>query len=99
MIKKVSKRDSDRVKVTFVLPEDHPYGDTLSVVGDFNDWTPGEHTFVRRSNQTFSTNVMLEEGDRYAFRYYSDEHGWVNEEEADAVEPNEYGSTNCVVET
>ena len=99
MIKKVNKRDSDRVKVTFVLPEDHPYGDTLSVVGDFNDWTPGKHTFVRRSNQTFSTNVMLEEGDRYAFRYYSEEHGWANEEEADAFEPSEYGSTNCVVET
>jgi 1,4-alpha-glucan branching enzyme len=99
MIKKVNKRDSDRVKVTFVLPEDHPYGDALSVVGDFNDWTPGEHSFVRRSNKTFSTNVVLEEGDRYAFRYYSEEHGWVNEEEADAFEPSEFGSTNCVVET
>jgi len=99
MIKKVNKRDSDRVKVTFVLPEDHPFGDDISVVGDFNDWTDGEHTFVRRSNQTYSTNVTLEEGGRYAFRYYSDEAGWINEEEADDVEPNEYGSTNCVIYT
>lgn len=99
MIKKVNKQDSDRVKVTFVLPEDHPFGEEVSVVGDFNDWTPGEHRFVRRSNQTYSTNVMLEEGDRYAFRYYSEERGWVNEEEADDVEPNEFGATNCVVET
>ena len=99
MIKKVNKRDSDRVKVTFVLPEDHDCGETVSVVGDFNDWTPGEHTFVRRSNQTYSTNVMLEEGERYAFRYYSEEEGWANEAEADDFEPNEYGSTNCVVLT
>jgi len=99
MIKKVNKRDSDQVKVTFVLPEDHPHGDDMSVVGDFNDWTPGEHTFVRRSNQTYSTNVMLKEGDRYAFRYYSEESGWVNDEDADDFEPNEYGATNCVVET
>jgi len=99
MIKKVNKRDSDRVKVTFVLPGDHPFGDDVSVVGDFNDWTPGEHTFVRRSNQTYSTNVMLEEGGRYAFRYHSEEAGWINEEEADDYESNEYGATNCVVET
>lgn len=99
MIKKVDKQSSDQVKVTFVLPEDHPYGDDLSVVGDFNDWTAGEHRFVRRSNQTYSTNVMLTEGDQYAFRYYSEEEGWINEEEADDYESNEFGSTNCVVTT
>jgi 1,4-alpha-glucan branching enzyme len=99
MIKKVNKRDSDRVKVTFVLPEDHPYGENVSVVGDFNDWTQGEHTFVRRSNQTYSTNVMLQEDRRYAFRYYSEEKGWVNEQDADDYETNDFGETNCIVET
>lgn len=99
MIKKVNKRNDDRVKVTFVLPEDHPYGNEVFVVGDFNDWTHGEHRFVRRSNQTFSTNVTVEEGNRYAFRYYSDEHGWINEDEADDYEWNDFGSTNSVVET
>lgn len=99
MIKKVNKRNSDRVKVTFVLPDDHPYGENVSVVGDFNDWTPGEHRFVRRSNQTYSTNVTLSENDRYDFRYYSEEAGWVNDDEADDYVPNEFGATNCVVET
>ncbi len=99
MIKKVNKQSSDRVKVTFVLPEDHPHGGDVSVVGDFNDWTPGAHRFVRRSNQTYSTNVLLPEDARYAFRYYSEEDGWINEEEADGFEPNGYGTTNCVVTT
>lgn len=99
MIKKVNKRKNNRVNVTFVLPDDHPYGDGLSVVGDFNDWTPGTHRFVRRSNQTYSTNVTLPANGRYAFRYYSEEDGWVNEDEADDFEPNEFGTTNCVVET
>ncbi len=99
MIKKVNKRSSDRVKVTFVLPEDHPYGDDISVVGDFNDWTTGEHRLVRRSNQTYSTNVLLPEEERFAFRYYSEEDGWINEEEADDFEPNAFGTTNCVVAT
>ncbi len=99
MIKKVNKRDSDQVKVTFVLPEDHPYGDEVYVVGDFNDWTKDEDKFVRRSNQTYSTNVMLQEDGRYAFRYYSDEAGWINEEGADDFETNDFGETNCIVET
>ena len=99
MIKKVNKRSDDTVKVTFVLPDDHPYGEEVSVVGDFNDWTPGEHRFVRRSNQTYSTNVTLPENGRYAFRYYSEEEGWINEDEADDFVPNDFGETNCVVAT
>lgn len=99
MIKKVNKRNSDRVKVTFVLPDDHPYGNEVSVVGDFNDWTPGEHRFVRRSNQTYSTNVMLPEDERFSFRYFSEETGWINEEDADDYEHNEFGATNCIVQT
>jgi len=82
-----------------VLPDDHEYGDGVSVVEDFNDWTPGAHTFVRRSNQTSSTSVMLEENGRYAFRYDSDEAGWANGDAADDCEPNAFGTTNCVVRT
>ena len=99
MIKKVNKRGSDDVKVTFVLPEDHPHAEDMCVVGDFNDWTEGENRFIRRSNHTYSTNVMLKEGGRYAFRYYSRTHGWENEADADAYERNEHGSDNCILET
>lgn len=100
MIKKVSKRSSDKVKVTFVLPDDHPHGDDVYVVGDFNDWSADENRFVRRSNKTYSTNVMLDEGERYAFRYFSEENDqWVNEEDADDYVTNEYGESNCIVAT
>ena len=99
MIKKVNKRNSDAVEVTFVLPDDHDLGEDVSVVGDFNDWTPGEHMFVRRSNHTYSTKVRLPEDCQYAFRYYSKSTGWANEPEADATEPSGFGSTNCVVVT
>lgn len=98
MIKKVNKRKSDNVKVTFVLPDDHPYGDVY-VVGDFNDWSQDEDKFIRRSNHTYSVSMMLKEDSRYAFRYYSEEQGWVNEENADDFESNEFGETNCIVET
>lgn len=98
MIKKVSKRGSDKVKVTFVLPEDHDYGENVHVVGDFNDWTPGENKFIRRSNKTYSTNAKLDEGDSYEFRYYSEDKGYFNEPEADEYVANEHGEDNCVVE-
>jgi 1,4-alpha-glucan branching enzyme len=98
MIKKVNKRNSDTVKVTFVLPDDHGQGENVSVVGDFNDWTPGEHKLIRRSNHTYSTNVSLEEGRTYEFRYFSEENGYFNEEEADAQVANEHGSHNSVLE-
>ena len=99
MLKKVDNCSDSTVKVTFVLSDNHPYGDEVSVVGDFNDWTPGEHMFVRRSNQTYSINVTLPEDDRFAFRYYSEEDGWINEDEADDFVPNDFGDTNCVVAT
>lgn len=98
MIKKVNKRGSENVKVTFVLPDNHGKGEDVYVVGDFNNWTPGEDKLVRRSNKTYSTNVMLTEGNRYAFRYYSEEAGHFNEEEADDYVYNEYGEENCIVE-
>lgn len=99
MIKKVDHQDEGRVKVTFVLPENHPFGEEVSVVGDFNDWQPGENRFVRRSNQTYSTNVELPKNARFSFRYYSEEEGWIDEDDADDFEPNEFGSRNCVIET
>lgn len=98
MIKRVNKRDSDKVKITFVLPDDHGQGADVHVVGDFNDWTPGEHTLIRRSNHTYSTNVNLEEGRRYEFRYFSEETGYFNEDEADDQVPNEHGSLNSVLD-
>jgi hypothetical protein len=98
MIKKVNKRGSDKVKVTFVLPEDHGKGEDVYVVGDFNGWKPGEDKLIRRSNHTYSTNVKLDEGSRHEFRYYSEEAGYFNEEEADDYVPNEHGEENCVVE-
>lgn len=99
MIKKVNKRGSEEVKVTFVLPEDHPYGENVYVAGDFNGWDKASNKFVRRSNHTYSTNVKLDEGGRYAFRYFSEEQGWINEDDADDYEHNEYGETNCIVTT
>jgi 1,4-alpha-glucan branching enzyme len=70
------------VAVTFVLDEE---GDeSVSVVGDFNDWTPGAHTLRRRSNGTRSVAVTLPAGERVHFRYLASGGRWFDDPEADA---------------
>ncbi len=76
MIKQQSKPGG--ADVTFVLPETDPAG-RVSVVGDFNDWTPGVHTLVRRSNGTRSVKVALPEGGAFRFRYLAEGGEWFDD--------------------
>jgi 1,4-alpha-glucan branching enzyme len=76
MIKQQSKPGG--AEVTFVLPDADPLG-RVSVVGDFNDWTPGVHTLVRRSNGTRSVKVALPEGGAYRFRYLAEGGEWFDD--------------------
>ncbi|MBN1874478.1 MAG: isoamylase early set domain-containing protein [Anaerolineae bacterium] len=98
MIRRKGIQNRDQVKVTFVLPGDHPYG-KVAVVGDFNDWDNAVHKFVRRSNHTYSVAVTLNKGQRYAFRYQAENGTWFNDEAADAYEANEFGAKNCILLT
>jgi len=98
MIRKQSVKGNGQVKVTFVLPPNHPYG-KIAVVGDFNGWDPSVNRFVRRSNKTYTTSATVEAGHRYLFRYYCEDGTWINEDEADAYEPSGFGSDNCVLIT
>ena len=70
------------------------------MVGDFNDWQEGVDVFRRRSNGTASAVIELEGGRSYRFRYRSDDESWFDDDDddADGYEPNEYGSTDCVLE-
>lgn len=65
--------------VTFVLPGDQP-GAKVSVVGDFNDWTPGAHPLVRRSNGTRSVKVAVPAGGAFGFRYLTEDGHWFDDE-------------------
>jgi 1,4-alpha-glucan branching enzyme len=72
----------DGVAVTFVLADD--LEGEVSVVGDFNDWTPGAHLLRRRSNGTLSVTVTVPAGRRIHFRYLASGGRWFNDPEADA---------------
>lgn len=98
MIRKQKIKDSNQVKVTFVLPEDHPLGNA-SVVGDFNNWDPAANPVEKRSNKTHIASVTLEAGQRYCFPYVTGDGDWFNDEAADSYEPSGFGSDNCVLFT
>jgi hypothetical protein len=69
--------------VTFVLPQDAT-ADAISVVGDFNDWTPGTHVFEARTDGSRAVSVLLPAGSVSAFRYLGEGGRWFDEPEPDA---------------
>ena len=81
MIRSSKVARSSDVKVTFSLPADEPRG-AVSVVGDFNDWTPGRHVLARRTNGTRSIAVTLPAGTSVRFRYLGENGHWFDDADA-----------------
>ena len=98
MLKREAVKGSNQVKVTFVIPDD-PNQSRVSVVGDFNQWDPKAAVFVKRQNNTRSVSATLDAGQRYRFRYYAADGHWFNDDSADAYEPNEHGTHDCLLIT
>jgi hypothetical protein len=73
-----------KTRVTFTLAADHPTG-VVSVVGSFNDWTPGRHQLVPRRNGTRSVSVTLPAGE-HRFRYLASGGRWFDDDTADRVD-------------
>jgi hypothetical protein len=95
MIRKEPTRRGDKVKVTFILPDDGSSSDVF-VAGDFNAWSPGA-TPLRRKDGHRTASVMLVAGRRYAFRYYQGGR-WFTDEDADGYAPNEFGEQNGILD-
>jgi 1,4-alpha-glucan branching enzyme len=72
----------EQVRVTFVLP-DAEAGGKVSVVGDFNNWIPGKHRMLRRTNGTWSVAVSLPPGTQQRFRYLAEGGHWFDDPDAD----------------
>ena len=85
MIRRSGHSKSSDVKVTFALPADEPAG-VVSVVGTFNDWTPGRNRLVKRANGQRSVSITLPAGTTVRFRYLGENGNWFDEPDADAVD-------------
>jgi 1,4-alpha-glucan branching enzyme len=80
-----SRLFGQKTRVTFSLPaKDAP--DVVSVVGTFNDWTPGRHTLLPRRDGTRSVSVTLPAGE-HRFRYLATGGRWFDDHGADTIDP------------
>lgn len=70
-----------QTKIKLVLPDDVHDG-PVSVVGTFNDWTPGRHRLIRRSNGTRSVTVTVPSGQEQRFRYLGSGGRWFDDPDA-----------------
>lgn len=82
MLKK--SRSAATCTLTFALPTTALDGH-VSVVGTFNDWTPGAHPLRRRSNGTASTSVKVPVGTTVKFRYLGENGRWFDDADADEI--------------
>ena len=73
--------DACRTKVQLVLP-DSIHDGPVSAVGTFNDWTPGQHRLIRRSNGTRSVTVTVASGQELRFRYLGSGGRWFDDPDA-----------------
>jgi len=79
-IKLTRDRKTGVSKIQFVLPDDVHDG-PVSAVGNFNDWQPGAHKLVKRSNGTRSVSVTVPAGVDVHFRYLGSGGHWFDDPE------------------
>jgi predicted carbohydrate-binding protein with CBM48 len=83
-------------EVTFHMPASE-WITTLSLLGDFNQWNVEAHPMTRTDDGSWSITVALTPG-AYRFRYFANGENWANDDGADGLVDNEYGSANSLVQ-
>lgn len=92
-----NRLDDANVLVAFELPT-AVHADTVSLVGDFNGWSPDATPLARQDDGRFRVELTLPVGGRSRFRYLLDGHRWENDWAADDYAPNGLGSEDSVVD-
>jgi len=82
-----------RFKFSFA-PEN---AETVEVLGLNSDW---ESSIVlkKKKDGTFSGEVSLPKDSQHQFQYLVNKTEWVNDDNADRLQPNEFGGANSVIE-
>ena len=98
-IKKIYLKSRNACKVTFrVLKEAVLDANQVCLVGDFNEWNILANPMKRLKKGDFTTQIELQPGRDYQFRYHIDNSRWENDWQADKYVPNPFGdSDNSVV--
>ena len=97
-LKKQILKSKPACKVTFRVSKEMANGaETVSVVGDFNNWDASAAPMSKLKTGEFTSLLELEKGKAYEFRYLINGSEWCNDSEADSYVPNGFGAENSVV--
>lgn len=94
MVQKTYYKTKSYCKVKFSFKVEN--AETIEILGLNSDW---EKSIImgKKKDGTFSADVNLPKESRHEFKYLVNETEWVNEPEADSLEPNVYGGANSVI--
>ncbi len=93
-MKKKYIKNSKLCKVTFRVPKEASMNaKSISIVGDFNNWSIKDNPMKKLKSGEFTLELDLETKKEYQFRYLIDEKIWENDWAADKYVRSEYG--NC----
>ncbi len=98
MLRKIYSKAGRSCRVTFELPGE-VNAQTVSLCGEFNEWSASAHPMMCRKDGRFSTTISLQAGETYRFRYLLDGERWENDWAADGYAPNNFGTEDSVVKT
>jgi len=94
MVQKTYFKTKDYCKVKFSFKVDN--AETVEILGLNNDWNNAV-IMSRKKDGTFSAELNLPKDSKHEFKYLVNESTWLNEPEADSLQPNEFGGTNSVI--
>jgi 1,4-alpha-glucan branching enzyme len=81
-------------KVTFKM---NASAESMSLVGDFNNWDAQANPMKKAKDGTFSVSVDMESGCEHQYRYLADGKNWLNDDAADKYVTTSLGSENSVI--
>jgi 1,4-alpha-glucan branching enzyme len=92
----VERGSDETALVTFAVPESDDPG-SVSVVGSFNDWTPGAHQFNQDLEGRWTVVIEVPYGDEIHFRYLGENGRWFDDPDAEPA-GDEGGRIRAVAE-
>lgn len=92
-----SRLDDGSVLVAFELPAEVG-AESVSLVGEFNGWSPAANPLARQEDGHFRTELRLPAGHRARFRYLIDGQRWENDWSADDYVSNGLGADDSIVD-
>jgi hypothetical protein len=85
------------VRVTFRMPPLDGVVE-LYLCGEFNNWHMAGAPLTQEADGSWVATLVLQAGKSYRFRYLDNQGRWLNDWDADAYVPNDFGTEDSVVD-